>query len=229
MNIWQSGDITLYLGDCLDILPTLESGSVDAMVTDPPYGIALSNNDRDGHRRLSPYTIIGDESNDVGNFVLEWARDAGLATITFASPWNPWPGTWRNLIVWDKGGAVGGGGDIKTCLKRSWELIQVTRNGPMTGPRAESVWRFPITPKDLQAHICAKPIPLLIDLIERFVPERATILDPFVGSGSTLVACVQTGRKGIGIEIDPGYFETAKKRVLEAQAQTRLPGMGEPR
>jgi len=56
-------------------------------------------------------------------------------------------------------------------------------------------------------------------------PTGGTILDPFMGSGTTGVACVQTGRKFIGIEIDPGYFEIAKKRIMEAQAQIRLPGL----
>ena len=216
-------DVKLILGDCLEVLKDLPAGSVDAVVTDPPYGIGLSNNDRDGHRRASPYTVAGDSDALAGNAILLWAEAAGIVTVTFASPWRPWSGNWRNLIVWDKGGAVGGGGDIGTCLKRSWELVQVARNGAMSGARAESVWRFPITPRDTAEHICAKPVALLAALITRFVPEDATVLDPFMGSGTTGVACVQTGRNFIGIEIDPTYYAIAERRIAEAQQQLRMP------
>lgn len=210
-------DVRLLLGDCLELIRDLPTGSVDALVTDPPYGIALSNNDRDGHRRSSAYTVVGDDNGSAGEAVLEWAAAAGIVVITFASPWRPWPGDWRNLIVWDKGGAVGGGGDIRTCLKRTWELVQVARNGVMNGPRAESVWHFPVTPQDSAQHICAKPVSLMVALIDRFVPEGATVLDPFMGSGTTGVACVQTGRNFIGMEIEEEYYHMAERRIAEAQ------------
>jgi DNA modification methylase len=212
----------LILGDCLDVLPTLASGNVDAVVTDPPYGISLPNNDRDGHRRATPYGIHGDNSRDVALAVLHWSEEQKLPTIVFASPWKPWPGRWRNLIVWDKGGGVGGGGDIRTTLKRSWELIQIARNRPMAGPRAESVWRFTLCPQATADHIAAKPLPLMVSLLERFTLPRDTILDPCMGNGTTGVACVQTGRDFIGIEIDPTYFRIAKSRIAAAQKERLL-------
>jgi hypothetical protein len=189
------------------------------LVTDPPYGIGLRNNDRDGHRSERTFRVIGDDSQNAGNAVLQWAERLAMPTIVFASPWKPWNGTWRNLIVWDKGGAVGGGGDIDTCLKRSWELIQIARNGVMCGPRAESVWRYPITAADTIDHICAKPVKLMVALVERFVGEGCTILDPFMGSGTTGVAAVRTGRRFIGVEIDEGYFNIAKRRIEAALAE----------
>ena len=211
--------VQLFYGDCLEIMRGIPDGNIDAVVTDPPYGIGLSNHDIDGHRRAESYTVVGDEDGAVGIAVLDWATKLDIITITFASPWRPWPGVWRNLIVWDKGGAVGGGGDIKTCLKRTWELIQVARNGPMKGAREGSVWRFPITPQSLTEHICAKPLSLIIALIDRFVPIGATVLDPFMGSGTTGVACIQTGRNFIGIEIDKSYFDIAQRRIADAQTQ----------
>jgi len=126
--------------------------------------------------------------------------------------------------VWDKGGAVGGGGDVATCLKRTWELIQVARNGRMNGNRNGSVWRFPIVPQHSKEHIAAKPVELMCELIERFTQPGDTILDPFMGSGTTGVACVKTGRNFIGIEIDKGYFDIAQKRIEEAQMQPALLG-----
>jgi len=216
---YQSERVTLYHGDCLSILPTLEAGSVDAVVTDPPYGIGLRNNDVDGHRSSRSFDVIGDQCQSVGAAALEWAAKHDFPTIAFASPWKPWPGLWRNLIVWDKGGAVGGGGDIKTCLKRTWELVQVARNGPMNGDRCDSVWRVPITPRDTVEHICKKPESLMVRLLERFTQDGSVILDPFTGSGTTGVACIKTGRKFIGIEIDEKYCEIAAKRIQKAEAE----------
>lgn len=213
------GDATLYRGDCLRLLETLPAGSVDAVVTDPPYGIALSNNDRDGHRRSSSYRIAGDDSPAAGLAVLGWAQQHSLPIITFASPWQPWPGRWRNLIVWDKGGGVGGGGDVRTCLKRSWELIQVARNGCIRGGRSESVWRLPIGPTDCREHIAAKPVALMRRLLCKFVPAGSAILDPFMGSGTTGVACLQLGYRFIGCELDAGHFKIACKRLRSALRQ----------
>jgi|GEM_PF-2652524 len=212
-----------------------------AIVTDPPYGISLrmgskngrykngsqwrgyrKNGDVDGHRSARTFLIHGDDDQSIGISILEWAAANDLTTIAFASPWKPWPGEWRNLIVWDKGGAVGGGGDIKTCLKRTWELIQVARNGPMTGRREESVWRFPITPRDTVDHICAKPPSLLVALIGRFTMYGQTILDPFMGSGTTGVACIREGRHFIGIERDEKYFQIAVERIRRELQQERL-------
>ena len=216
---WQSDDgaIRLYCGDCLELLPMLEG--VGCVATDPPYGIRLRNGDVDGHRSDRWNTIAGDDNGTLGESAIQWGRDNNLPIVAFASPWKPWPGEWRNLIVWDKGGAVGGGGDIRTCLKRSWELIQVANNGPMNGPRCESVWMYPMVPSDTADHIAAKPLPLMVELIERFSNCEDLICDPFFGSGTTAIACVQTGRRFIGMELEPRYFDIAVKRIEAAIEQ----------
>ena len=136
-----------------------------------------------------------------------------MPAVIFASPFAPWRGSWRNLIAWDKGGAVGGGGDISTCLKRSWELIQIARNVPMNGQRDESVWRHVVVPDDSAFHVCAKPIGLMMRLIARFTSQNDTIFDPFAGSGSTLIAAADLNRKAIGIEIEERYCEIAARRL----------------
>jgi DNA modification methylase len=214
-----SDSVTIILGDCREVLPV----ECDAVVTDPPYGIGLSNNDVDGHRRDADYALHGDEDQAAGQFALDWAASAGKPLVAFASPWKPWPGQWRNLIVWDKGGAVGGGGDIKTCLKRTWELIQVARNEPLRGGRDESVWRIPATPQDTKDHICAKPVRLMSAVLMQFTGDGQTVLDPFMGSGSTGVACIRTGRRFVGIEIDPAHFATARARLENELRQGLLP------
>lgn len=208
---YQRDGVVLFNRDCLEILPELTG--VDAVITDPPYGINLRNGDVDGHRVKRSWNVANDDSQTVAMHVNEWCESRNLPTVFFASPWKPFPGEWRNLIVWDKGGAVGGGGDTKTCLKRSWELIQVARNKPMNGSRDESVWRHPIHSSELKLHICAKPVGLMERLILRFTGDGDCVLDPFLGSGTTGVAAVQCGRRFVGIEVDRWHFETAVMRI----------------
>lgn len=209
---YERDGVSIICGDCREMLPYI---AADVLITDPPYGIGLRNGDVDGHRSTTWDTVEGDHDTTVGRFAIEWADERELPAIVFASPWKPWGGSPRNQIVWDKGGAVGGGGDIATCLKRSWELIQVYRNGPMNGSRDESVWRFPITPRDTRLHICAKPVALMEALIVRFTSADDLVVDPFAGSGSTLVAAMLTGRQAIGIEISERNCEIAVKRLQQ--------------
>jgi DNA methylase len=190
------------------------------MITDPPYGIALADHDPAfSLRKLSP-TIRGDGDQVVGIEALRWAEAAELPTAAFASPYRPWPGRWRNLLVWDKGPAVGRGGDPRTCWKRTWELIQVARNGRLRTGRKEAVIREHVRPDHFMLHPAAKPIGLMVRLVEQLTDPGDTVLDPFMGSGSTGLACMLTGRNFIGIEIDPTYFVIARDRIDAAQAST---------
>lgn len=212
-------DCRLILGDCLEVLRTLGPGSVDAVVTDPPYGIALSDHDPVFSRRKLSATIAGDACQSVGAAVLGWAQEEGLPTVAFASPYKPWPGRWRNLLVWDKGPAVGRGGDPAKCWKRTWELIQVTRNNKLRRGRGEAVIREHVSPAHYTMHPAAKPVRLMVTLIEQLTRPGDTVLDPFMGSGTTGVACVQSGRRFVGVEIDPAYFAVAERRVVEAREE----------
>jgi hypothetical protein len=204
--------VTLYHGDCREVLPTLDG--TFAVVSDPPYGVALENRDVDGHRSPRSFSIAGDSCQTLGLDLIAWAGETRTLAL-FASPWLPWPGRWRNLIVWDKGGAVGGGGDPTTCLKRSWELIQVNNVGPLLQGRQESVWRFPIVPAETASHIAAKPVGLLVRLVSSFCAPGQIVLDPCAGSGSALVAAKDLGRRAIGIEIEERYCEIAAERCRQ--------------
>jgi len=214
--------VELYCGDCLEVMKEIEAGSVDAVVTDPPYGIALANHDIGNRRRASEYRIANDHSQEVGNIVLHWCTEHKLPTIVFANPMKAWPGKWRQFLVWDKGGAVGGGGDTFMCWKQTWELLQVARTGKLNGKRDSAILKFHMRPQDSVYHPAQKSLALMAYLIEKTTQPGDTVLDPFMGSGTTGVACVQPGRNFIGIEIDPHYFEIAQKRIAEAQAQMRL-------
>lgn len=208
---YQDSRVTLFHGDCRYMLPVIDG--IGAIVCDPPYGISLANHDAGNARRNGSYAIAGDGCRTIGDFIL--SSFEALPLILFASPWAPWGGEWRQMIVWDKGGAVGGGGDTTLCLKRSWELIQVARNRVLNGPRAESVWRFPVVPADSALHPAAKPVGLMARLIDTFTAPGDLICDPCAGSGATLEAAKLLGREAIGIELDEAHCETAARRLQQ--------------
>lgn len=197
----------------------MPTGSVDAVVTDPPYGIALKEHGRNGY----DWRVIGDESQAVGQEAISMCRDRNWPLAVFAHHRKPWPGEWRQFLVWDKGPAVGGGGDIATCWKFTWDLVQVAGTGRLNGPRDSAVLRYWATQRGYHYHPCQKPVALVAYLISKITQPGETVLDPFMGSGTTGVACVQTGRNFIGIEIDPTYFAIAERRIAEAQQQLALP------
>jgi DNA modification methylase len=210
--------VRLIRGDAIKVLPTLAE-RVAAVVTDPPYGIAYQNKRHDIRPRLFAPVIQGDLNADVGQQVVDECFRREWPVCVFAHHRSPWGGAWRQFLVWDKGPAVGGGGDRATCWKFTWELIQVGGFGRLSGPRDPSVLRYYVGQTGSADHPNQKPVALLEYLIEKLTKPGDTILDPFMGSGSTGVACVQTGRNFIGIEIDKGYFAIAKKRIRAAQKE----------
>lgn len=215
---YERDGIRIYHADCRDVLPTIDPASVDLVLTDPPYGINLSNHGRSD----SSYTVLGDHSQDIGIETLAMVpASAGL--VVFASPMKPWPGKWRQHLVWDKGPAVGGGGDIATCWKFSWELIQVGRTRELNGPRDEAVLKYWVSPLDCKNHPSQKPVALLRYLIGKTTQPGAMILDPFMGSGSTLRAALDTGRHAIGIELEERYCEIAANRLAQAVLPMDIP------
>jgi len=191
---WQSGDVSLYLGDCLDILPTLAAGSVDAVVTDPPYGMNKAEWD---------------------HAVPKWLHlVAGIPTATFCGvigmrdyPLPNWIGAWVRLGSTQRNGGLRG--------FNNWEPILFYNMPALDNDVISEPNYHPDT-----GHPTTKPVRLMTRLLNKMPP--GTILDPFMGSGTTGVACVQTGRGFIGIEIDPGYFEIARKRIEQAQMQMRM-------
>ena len=206
---WTSdcGTVTLYLGDCLEILPTLEPGSVDCVVSDPPYGIAHESH---GQLFVGHVQIANDDSINVATFVRGWCESFGIACVMFFSPYEPLSG-FRNVLCWDKGGHVGIGGDRETCWKRTFELIGIEGSGTLEGMRDSSVLRFNAIKSKRHAH--EKPVELMRYLIGK-VGARF-VADPTMGSGTTGVACVRLGRRFIGIELEPKYFAIAKRRIID--------------
>ena len=202
------GDATLILGDCLEILPTL--GRVDAVITDPPYGIGRSGKPRStsSHGGHKGYADKGWDTARPSASAFESILDAAPQHIIwggnyFADMLPPMAG-W---LVWDKGQRI---------CQADCELAWCSVPQPV---RVFEKNRVAIA-QDGAEHPTQKPVALMRWCIEQ--TKSGTILDPYMGSGTTGVAAIQLGRKFIGIEIDPGYFDIACKRIEEAWKQPRL-------
>jgi DNA modification methylase len=205
----EASGITIYCADCRDVLPLQAS----LVLTDPPYGISLANHAVGKERSSMDWTIHGDGDQSLGVDVI---ASLSCPVIAFASPMKPWPGIWRQHLVWEKGEHVSGGGDPATCWKPSWELIQVRATGILNGARDGAVLRFPADKEDYRYHPTPKPLALLRYLIQKTTDLEDVILDPFMGSGSVLVAAKQMGRKAIGVEIEERYCQIAVERLRQS-------------
>lgn len=210
------GNATLYLGDCLEVLPTLPK--VDAVITDPPYGIgyqstlvSLGATKRDA--------IIGDDAG----IDLRPILNLECAVLSFGA--NNYPnqlphrGRW---LCWDKrsiDGAcdamLGSAFELAWCNKTSGydKIVRVLHGGVVNADGGK------------REHPTQKPIKVMIACIEWAAKDAQTILDPFMGSGTTGVACMNLGRRFVGIEIEERYFQIACERIDNAQRQQRLEGI----
>lgn len=193
------GNHTLYLGDCMDILPQISR--VDAVITDPPYGL---------NKRLCGKMMYSKEA-------VEWdylIEDELINSILRLS---------KNIIIW-------GGNNYKLPITRCW-LFWDKINPLPSGADFEMAWTSLDRPSkkfihniyrpEIIEHPTVKPVPLM-EWCLGFLKNSDLILDPFMGSGTTGVACENLGRKFIGIEIIEKYFDIACKRIEQATKQQKL-------
>jgi len=191
------GDCELYLGDCRDVLPTL--GKVDAVVTDPPYGLA---------DKLQGGTWGKKYEGDYQDWDARAGDLSGLPDV----PTIAWGGNYlavppsRCWLIWYKRDAV------RTMADCELAWTNFDANARVFD------WTIAATNPERVGHPTQKPVALMKWCIA-FLPNAQTILDPFMGSGTTGVAAVQMGRRFIGIEREPKYFEIARRRIEEAYAQ----------
>lgn len=212
------GDARLLLGDCVDILPAL--GKVDAVITDPPYGIGADKGKKGSFffKGGNPVKMAYHPKNEWDKTrppvnVLKAIVGAGDVAIIwggnyFADVFTP-QGKW---FWWDKCQTMPTYGDGEltwTNLSGATPKKFVWANNKILADR---------TPR---YHPTQKPIELMLWCIEQ-AGHPETILDPFMGSGTTGVAAIQLGRKFVGIEREPKYFEIACKRIQQAHAQGQL-------
>jgi len=201
------GDCTLFLGDCRDILPTL--GKVDAVVTDPPYGMAFRSN----HRTVRHNAIANDAEEWPLSLAVE--LDAAHSKYVFCR-WDDLQRVVKpkSLVTWVKNNWSMG--DLEHEHARQTEVALFYPGSEHFFPkgRPSDVIEAPRTGNNF--HPTEKPSQLMVAIIEW---TSGAVLDPFMGSGTTGVACVKLGRKFIGIEIDEGYFNIACERIRKAYAQ----------
>ncbi len=210
-------DATLYLGDCRDILPTLPR--VDAVITDPPYGIGFDYESYDDTRENLRALIAA---------VVPWSqanadRAAYLCGVTQIHEY-PAP-EWIACITWDTTGTFGkcgytqwmpllfygkdvpAFGNVEGRVTKS-DVYRIVGGGGVGFARMEKI-----------DHPCPKPINVMAWTVSRFSLAGHVVVDPFMGSGTTGVACAQIGRKFIGIERERKYFDIACERIERVYAQ----------
>jgi hypothetical protein len=201
---YEDGVCTIYHGDCRD----WAGDAPGVVLTDPPFGIAYES----GAQRLegNARSIEGDESTAARDTWLQ--RWGAVPSLVFGSPRAPEPDGVRARLIWDQDGALGMG-DLSLPWKPSWQFIYVL-GGPWAGRRdCGSVVRYPPVQSVARLHPHEKPVGLLQILLGKCVP--GTVVDPFMGSGSTLVAAKAMNREAIGIELSERYCEIAAKRLAQ--------------
>jgi site-specific DNA-methyltransferase (adenine-specific) len=224
-------DVRLILGDCLDILPTL--GQVDAVVTDPPYSAATQkggrtrNDDAFGGDSFLPFSITLDDLTARFDAAGRICRRWFVASVDWKHGvrLEEMPPDGLRFVragVWVKtNSAPQFTGDRPA---QGWEFIAIMHStkAPLkwNGGGSRAVWTSSI--ENNNGHPTPKPLELVQRWLEDFTDPGDLVLDPFMGSGTTGVACVRTGRRFIGVEIDPTYFAIAQRRIAEAQLQPAL-------
>ncbi|OYV97154.1 MAG: hypothetical protein B7Z68_04055 [Acidobacteria bacterium 21-70-11] len=202
------GDCRLLLGDCREILPMV--GKVDAVLMDPPYGLGDLWAGGGGTSKSSWMF------NPVEARSWDYAAPDWIHEIVIDTPSIVWGGNYfslplsRGWLVWDKG--------VPDFTTGHSELAWTNLSQPIRNLKLFPNVMTPTGRDGRKLHPTQKPVEVMKWCLS-FLPDAETILDPFMGSGTTGVACVKLGRKFIGIEIDEGYFDIACKRIREAYAQ----------
>lgn len=243
----QIGDATLYLGDCLHVLPTLTG--LGGIITDPPYssgGMVRGDrtaSTRDKYQSTSVITehpsFTGDnrDQRGFGYWMALWLSEAIRATkdsgvCCLFTDWRQLPTTtdsiqaggwvWRGIAVWDKINAR----PVPGRFRSQAEYVVFGTNGghnvdKKTASYLPGVFSISAPPTSERQHTTQKPVELM-DKLVHIVSAGETVCDPFMGSGTTGVSAVNTGRPFVGVELHEGYFDIACERIQAAYAQGRL-------
>ena len=228
--------INIKQGDCLELMKDIPDGSVDLVVTDPPYNISVKNN----------FKTMGRSGIDFG----EWDKEFDLFSwIDIASDKLTKNGgmiifnSWRNIgsiarycesqgfvtkdcFRWVKDNPMPRNRDRRYITDCEFGIWVTKKNAKWVFNRKSDKYDRPeynypiVAGKEKTSHPTQKPVALMSEIIKRHSFEHDVILDPFMGSGSTGVACINTNRNFIGFELDEEYFNIAKKR-LEGRNDTQ--------
>lgn len=222
--------LSLHNEDCLETMRRIETGSVDLMITDPPYGINFTK----GYKSGSTELVHGDDGFSVMVFVDELMREFNRilkpnGAVYVFTRFDVYPYWWlkmknhfdtKNQIIWFKGG--GGMGDLKGNFSFNYESIIYATNGKhqIRGKRDGSVWQIGKCKQEF--HETQKPIELIKKIIEHSSDEGMIVFDPFMGSGTTGLACKETNRDFIGIEMIEKNYNIAKSRIENYNPQINI-------
>jgi site-specific DNA-methyltransferase (adenine-specific)/modification methylase len=204
------GDATLYLGDCREILPTI--GKVDAVVTDPPYGIGWKPRVTHQDQPWKDEINFDIRTFLVGRFNLVWGGQYFADKLPVSEGWLTWCKRPVHLDFSNDDRSYA----TTELAWRDWGKAKfmslIWDGGRRAGNEANRTF----------CHPSQKPIEVMEWCVRQLPADARSILDPFMGSGTTGVAAIKLGRKFIGIEIEPKYFDIACRRIEEAWKQPRL-------
>ena len=224
----KGGKVTsIYNKDCIKGMSKLKDNSIDLIVTDPPYLMNYKTDYRKNKEHDFCKPIIGDNDEDlIKSFIKESYRvlksDSAMYVfcnsnkIDFFKKEIETAGfKIKNIIVWVKNNRTAG--DLKASFGKQYEFIILANKGRafFNGKRLSDVWEFDRVVGNNQLHQNQKPLELIERMILKHSVPGGGVLDPFMGSGTTGVACLKHGRKFIGYELDKKYFEIAEVRIKE--------------
>lgn len=207
---YQDDAVMIYHGDCREILPTLEP--VDLVLTDPPYGIGEANGKNKSRGLLAPSKDFGSASWDdkpIDDVLMSLVRRVGRTQVIFGGNYYDLPPT-SCWLIWDK---ENGATDFADCEMAWTNIPKATR---LFRWRWHGMLQGDMKHKEFRWHPTQKPTLVMRWCIEQVPGNVRTILDPFMGSGTTLRAAKDLGRKAIGIEIEEKYCEIAAKRMSQS-------------
>ena len=205
---YQDEKVTLHLGDCRTVPEWMRA---DVLVTDPPYGVAFRSNHRGPRKTDIGDAIAGDESTSLRDATLEvWGDRPALVFGTWRAPR---PRNVRQRLIWAKGDDPGIG-DLSLPWGYGDEEIYVIGSG-WIGARRTNVYRLPkVAAINNPGHPTPKPVALMEALISH-IPAHLTIADPFAGSGATVIAARNLGRRIVAVEIERRYCDIIVRRLSQ--------------
>ena len=228
----QIGNCTIYHGDCMEMLPSIAPGSIDAVWVDPPFGISYVPNSR--KTIAIPDRLTNDEKPHLEFIppIVKTIKDGGAVYLCtrfdVAAQWGTAlqsaGAKVKNPIYWIKN--VGSKGDLTGDRSNCVEIVLFAHIGRhlLRGKRTTNAWTIPRP--EILYHPTPKPLELVRRCIQASSAPGDLILDPCLGSGTTAIACALMGRRFIGAEIDNDFFDLACERIEQAyrDVENRLPG-----
>ena len=209
------GNCTLYLGDCREILPLL--AMVDLVLTDPPYGIGAYKTGTMGGGVLakqSHYDATEWDNSPPAAWLIEQVRDKGKFQVFFGGNYFNLPPS-KCWLVWDKDNGANNFADCELAWTNFPQAVRMIRW------KWQGMLQQDMANKEERQHPTQKPVPVMQWVLSQR-DDIVTVCDPFMGSGTTGVACANMGKTFYGIEREPKYFDIACKRIEQAYAQQRL-------